>query len=62
MYTRFELKWTSYILILVTLLCIGGAVSGLVKGPDVISHYNNTACKMVTIIDDTIYGRVSDDG
>lgn len=62
MYTRFELKWTSYVLILVTLVCVGGSVSGLMKGSEVIGHFNNTGCKVVAIFDDTLYGRVSDDG
>ena len=62
MYTRIELKWTSYILVVATIVSLAGSLGGLLKGTNVISHSNNTACRMVAVLDDVENGRVSDDG
>lgn len=62
MYTRLELKWTSYILVLATIVAMAGSLGGLLKGTEVTAHYNNTACRMVAALDDLQNGRVSDDG
>lgn len=43
-------------------MCLAGSISGLLKGPEVFSHYNNTLCKLGALMDDTVNGRVSDDG
>jgi hypothetical protein len=61
MYTRFELKWTGYVLILATIVCIAGSLGGLLKGSEVVSHYNNTAFRMVAVLDDVENGRLDDD-
>lgn len=59
MYEKCELKWPSYITILIFIFIVTGSAAALYRGPDLTNHFNNFGCKLTAILDDTLNGRIS---
>lgn len=40
-------------------LVTAAAAAAVTVGPDITNHLNNIGCKLMTVADDTLYGRMS---
>ena len=59
MFTKCELKWPAYVTVLTYLLIVIGSAAALSGGPDITNYYSNIGCKLMSVADDTLYGRIS---
>ena len=44
---------------IIYVIIIGATAASLANSVNIINHYNNVNCKIVSIADDTLYGRLS---